>query len=144
MDVELPLTASSKQRKGDGRVPPAYPTPEWLDAVSRVYKSDPQNKETFRRLNMELAYRIMAEPELGWDNDLYFNFKVENGKLLETRFVTAEEAQRATLLMGAPYEIWKNVLTKRDKYIAALATKRIRLEKGNPQEALKLGPLVDC
>ena len=123
-------------------MPPAYPTPEWLDTVARVYRSDPQNKETLKRLNMELAYRIAAEPEFGWDKDLYFNFKVEVGELLETRFVTAEEAQRATLLMGAPYEVWKNVLTKRDKYIAAFMTKRIRLENGNPQEALKLGPVA--
>ena len=56
---------------------PAYPTPEWLETVTKVYRSDPENKKIFKSLSMELCYRIAAEPTLGIEKDLYFNFKVE-------------------------------------------------------------------
>ncbi len=124
-------------------MPPAYPTPEWLDTVAKVYRSDPQNKETFKALSMEIVYRIAAEPELGWDKDLYFNFKLEAGELLDCRFVTAEEAQKATLLMGASYDIWKKVLTKQDRFVTDFISKKIALEKGNPVKALALGPVAE-
>ena len=122
---------------------PAYATPEWLDTVAKVYRSDPENKKIFKSLSMELCYRIAAEPSLGIDKDLYFNFKVEAGELLETRFVTAEEAQKATILMGSSYNIWKKVLTKEDKFVADFISKKIALENGDPAKALTVGPLAD-
>ena len=122
---------------------PPYATQEWLDAVAKVYRSNPKNKETFKAISMEICFRIAAEPRLGIEKDIHFNLKVEAGELLETRLVTAEEAQKATLLMGASYDTWKKVLTKKERFVTDFISKKIALEKGNFAKAFALGPVAD-
>lgn len=116
-----------------------YPMPQWLEESAKLYDSTFENK--LKKISGHYAYRIKAEPAWGIDRDLMQCSVMAAGKLIEMKFYTEEEAQRdADFIMAASAPVWKNILTKADKFVAAFMARRIKLEKGNPVKALALGP----
>lgn len=116
-----------------------YPTPEWLEESAKLYDSTFENK--LRKLSGHYGYRIKAEPSWGIEKDLMQCCILDAGKLVELKFYTEEEAQKeANFIMAASAQVWKNILTKADKFVAAFMSRKIKLEKGNPVKALALGP----
>jgi hypothetical protein len=113
--------------------------PQWLEESAKLYDSTFENK--LKKISGHYAYRIKAEPAWGIDRDLMQCSVMDAGKLIEMKFYTEEEAQRdADFIMAASAPVWKNILTKADKFVAAFMARRIKLEKGNPVKALALGP----
>ena len=116
-----------------------YPMPQWLEESAKLYDSTFENK--LKKISGHYAYRIKAEPAWGIDRDLMQCSVMDAGKFIEMKFYTEEEAQRdADFIMAASAPVWKNILTKADKFVAAFMARRIKLEKGNPVKALALGP----
>ena len=116
-----------------------YPMPQWLEESAKLYDSTFENK--LKKISGHYAYRIKAEPAWGIDRDLMQCSVMDAGKLIEMKFYTEEEAQRdADFIMAASAPVWKNILTRADKFVAAFMARRIKLEKGNPVKALALGP----
>ena len=116
-----------------------YPMPEWLEESKKLYDSTFEKK--LKKISGHYAYRIKAEPAWGIDKDLFQCSIMDAGKLIELKFYTEEEAQKdADFIMVASAPVWKNILTKSDKFVAAFMSRRIKLEKGNPVKALALGP----
>ncbi|HDZ89968.1 MAG: hypothetical protein JRJ09_17980 [Deltaproteobacteria bacterium] len=116
-----------------------YPMPEWLEESKKLYDSSFEKK--LQKISGHYAYRIKAEPSWGIDKDLFQCSIMDAGKLIEMRFYTEEEAvKEADFIMAASAPVWKNILTKTDKFVAAFMARRIKLDKGNPVKALALGP----
>jgi putative sterol carrier protein len=61
-------------------------------------------------------------------------------KLIDLKSYTEEAQNHADFIMVASAPVWKNILTKADKFVAAFMARRIKLEKGNPVKALALEP----
>jgi len=113
--------------------------PEWLEESKKLYDSSFEKK--LQKISGHYAYRIKAEPSWGIDKDLFQCSIMDAGKLIEMRFYTEEEAvKEADFIMAASAPVWKNILTKTDKFVAAFMARRIKLDKGNPVKALALGP----
>ncbi|MBW1734612.1 MAG: hypothetical protein JRJ71_09525 [Deltaproteobacteria bacterium] len=116
-----------------------YPMPEWLEESKKLYDSSFEKK--LQKISGHYAYRIKAEPSWGIDKDLFQCSIMDAGKLIEMRFYTEEEAvKEADFIMAASAPVWKNILTKTDKFVAAFMARRIKLDKGNPVKALARQP----
>ncbi len=129
----------------------SYVTPEWLEEVAEVYRSNPDNQnKAFKGMTIFLVFRVLAEPRLGIDEDIDFALHLEDGALQDdSTHITASTAeQKADFILSATPEIWKKVIRKGEGFISAFMTKKIKLAKGNPARIIALAPksgaVIDC
>jgi putative sterol carrier protein len=100
-------------------------------------------------LSANYAYRIDAEPDWGIEEDLYFTMFLEAGKLRELKHCSKEHAfDRADFVLSAAPSTWKKVLTKKEKFVGAFLSGKIKLEKGDTVGSMAAAPhantLVDA
>ncbi len=52
---------------------PAYLTPEWLQAVAKNYRDNPDNAaKYFKGLTMFMTFRVLADAKFQLDKDIYW------------------------------------------------------------------------
>lgn len=120
-----------------------YPTPEWIEEVHKVWHSDPENPKKFARMaGRILCYRVYANPRIGLDEDLYLWNKFEDGNLVESRLVSAEEAKKATWVVSASYEVWRDIISGKDKFVGDLMLGKVKIDSGDASTLIPLGPLA--
>ena len=117
-----------------------YCTPEWFKESKEIYNSNPQAKEKLKKLSAKMAYRVKSEPAWGIDKDIYFCAYFESGDLNKLELVSKETAYDAQYLMGATPMIWKNILTKKSKFITDFMLGKIKLENGSKVGVLTVAP----
>jgi hypothetical protein len=121
-----------------------YCTPEWFEDLEKVYASEPQYEEQFKKLTMLVCYRVNAEPAWGIERDIIFGNDLDGGKLIKLGFYTEEEAKkRATFILAATPQEWKKILRKESKFVTDFMLGKIKLEQGSKVGVLKLAPLSD-
>lgn len=121
---------------------PAYLTPEWLEAVAKNYRDNPDNPtKHFKGLSMVLTFRVLADAKFHLDSDIYFSMSLENGVLKESpAFVSAKEAQNISLyIVSAPPERWKRILQKKEGFVANFMGGRVKLDQGSKIKFIPLG-----
>lgn len=107
-------------------------TPEWQKAAAKVYREDPTFKRAFGKVNGTPVMVIQANKSAGIEDDLYLLNTIENGVLLEDDFVSRKEGEeRATWLLTATYDVWKEVYTGKKIFIEAFLGSEIKLIKGD-------------
>lgn len=117
-----------------------YCTPNWLQESQEIYNSNPQAKEKLKKLSARMAYRVKAEPSWGINKDVYFCAYFESGELNKLELVSKEAAFDAQYLMAATPKVWKNVLTKKSKFITDFMLGKIKLENGSKVGVLTVAP----
>jgi hypothetical protein len=117
-----------------------YCTPNWLQESKETYNSNPQAKEKLKKLSAKMAYRVKAEPSWGINKDIYFCAYFESGELNKLELITKEVAYDAQYLMAATPMVWKNVLTKKSKFITDFLLAKIKLENGSKVGVLTVAP----
>ncbi len=56
---------------------PAYLTPEWLQAVAKNYRDNPDNAtKHFKGLSMFMTFRVLADAKFHLDKDIYFGMQL--------------------------------------------------------------------
>lgn len=126
-----------------------YCTPEWLEAFATAYRANPKYEKTLKKLTSKVYFRVLAEPEWGIDEDIIFGAVLEAGRLEKIEFISAENAQKvATFILSATPLEWKNVLTKKSKFLTDFMLGKIKLDHGSKVGVLGLAPhsntLVDA
>jgi putative sterol carrier protein len=117
-----------------------YCTPEWLSDSKEIYRASPAAKETLKKLTADMAYRVKADPAWGINKDVYFCAFFEGGELNKLELISKEAANEAQYLMAATPQIWKNVLTKKSKFLTDFMLGRIKLENGSKVGVLGVAP----
>jgi putative sterol carrier protein len=117
-----------------------YCTPKWLEESKEIYNANPLAKEKLKKLSAKMAYRVQASPSWGINKDIYFCAYFESGELNKLELVPKEAAYDAQYLMAATPGVWKNVLTKKSKFITDFMLGRIKLENGSKVGVLTVAP----
>jgi putative sterol carrier protein len=127
-----------------------YATPEWLEAVGKNYRANPENQNKhFKGLSIYLTFRILADPNLGIDKDIYFSVHVEDGALMDdSAIISKEEAEKKSdFILSATPQVWKKLIRKQQGFVSSFMTNKIKLDKGLAPKILSLasksGALVE-
>jgi len=118
-----------------------YATPEWLEAVGKNYKANPDNQnKTFKGMNIFLSFRVLADPKLGIDKDIYFSLHLEDGALQDDSVLLSkgDAEEKSDFVLGATPQAWKKVIRKQQGFVSAFMTNKIKLDKGLAPRILSL------
>ena len=110
-----------------------YATPEWLAAVCRCYEADHASREAFRGLNVFVTFRVLADPSLGIDPDMYFSIHWADGLIKpDSVHLSREEAYRKSdFILAAPFSVWKQLILKETGFVSAFMTGKVKMDKGS-------------
>jgi putative sterol carrier protein len=118
-----------------------YATPQWLEAVGKNYKANPDNQnKTFKGMNIFLSFRILADPKLGIDKDIYFSLHLEDGALQDDSKLISQTVaeEKSDFILSATPQAWKKVIRKQQGFVSAFMTGKIKLDKGLAPRILAL------
>ncbi len=128
-----------------------YATPEWVEAMAKNYRDDPENANTtFKGLSLFITFRILADPRFGLDEDICFSTHIDDGVLRDdSALISKDDAERKSdFILSATPDIWKTVIKKEEGFVSAFMTGKIKLDKGDPAEVVALAPrspaVVEC
>ena len=114
-----------------------------MAAVARNYRANPANaNKTFKGMSLFVVFGNIAEPDLGIDKSIYHRAHIEDGVLIgDAAHLSREEAEgKADFILTAPVAVWKSVIQKKEAFVSAFMTGRIKLEKGYAPKIIQLGP----
>ena len=120
-----------------------YATPEWVAALGKVYRENPENQSKhFKGMTLFASFRISADPKFGIDRDIYFSLHVKDGVMQDdTMMLSKEDAEaKSDLVFGATPSIWKRLIKKEQGFISLFMTGKIKLDKGDVKRALTIAP----
>ena len=118
-----------------------YATPEWLEAMAKNYRDNPDNQNRiFKGMSVFVTFRVLADPKFGLDRDVYFSTHLDNGVLQnDSNFISQEDAEKkADFILAAAPETWKKVIKKEKGFVAAFMTGKIKLDKGSAPRLISL------
>ena len=109
-----------------------YATPEWLKETKKAWDADSNNAMLVRLKKIAMCYRILANPSLGIDADLYFIQGLDNGSLVINRFCIRSEGEKmADWILSTTFETWKSILRKKTKFVLAVVHGDVVVETGD-------------
>jgi len=116
-----------------------------MEAIWNEYTSDPKNRDIFKTVEGRLIYRIKAKPEWGIEKDILFGHETgDGGELKWVGLISEEEAEKtATWICGTSPETWKKILRKEEKFIADVATGKVKQEFGDKVSFVGLTKVAD-
>ena len=118
-----------------------YPTPEWLEESSRLYRETPRFQKALEKITTKIFFLVRAEPAWGIEQDIIFGAITEKGTLLDLRFFNLQETREiADFIMGATVYEWKKILRKENKFLTDFMLGKISLEHGSKIGVLGLAP----
>ncbi len=121
---------------------PAYATKEWLEAAINNYKANPDNKDKhFKGLSMALTFRVIADPGLGIERDIYFSVHIDNGVIqADSGFLNTNQAkEKSTYIVAATLGVWKKIIQKKEGFIANFMGGKVKLDQGSAIKFIPLG-----
>ena len=119
----------------------AYHTPEWVAALVENYKKNPDNeKKHFKGMTIFLVFGNVGEPELGIDKTIYHSAHVVDGAIQDdtAHLSEAEAMEKADFVLTGPLEVWKRVILKKEGFVSAFMTGKIKLDKGEAPKIIAL------
>ena len=119
-------------------------TPEWLKAISRIYRANQYTKDKLKKFTAKICYRVKSDPDLGISEDIFFGAFIEKGELKTLNFFTEGEAfQEAEYILAASPATWKNIFRKECEFVTDFMLGKIQLELGTKVSMLELALYVD-
>jgi putative sterol carrier protein len=127
---------------------PPFLTPEWLEAVGKNYRTDPDSQNNlFKGLSLFLTFRNEADPKFGIEKDIYHTVHLIDGiRQPDSGFLSKEDAEKKSdFILAAPPAVWKKVIKKEAGFLSIVMTGKMKIEKGSGPEIMELaskGPAV--
>jgi len=118
-----------------------YTTPEWLEAVGKNYRANPENQnKTFKGMNIFLCFRVLEDSKLGIDKDVYFSLHLKDGALQDDSVLLSKSdaEEKSDFILSATPQAWKKVIRKEQGFVSAFMTGKIKLDKGLAPRILSL------
>jgi len=118
-----------------------YCTPEWLAESAKRYQEDPNFHKTFQKLSLKVAFRILADPALGIDQDIVFAAYINQGDLEKLAFISKAEAESdADFILATSPRQWSKILRKESMFAGDVMMGRITIDKGSKPGVIKIAP----
>jgi putative sterol carrier protein len=107
-------------------------TPSWLYAFETLIKEDPEYRQVGKGWHGTVIEHIVADPEVGLEEDMFLMMDLEDGECRSVRLVPAEAGEKGDFVLTAPYERWKQVMLGELDPVKGMMQGKIRLRGDLP------------
>jgi putative sterol carrier protein len=118
----------TNERSGTEQEPFMIATPEWLMVYEKNLQSDTVFKKAGQGWEGSVVIKILAEPEIGLDEDLYLFLDLWNGECRSIRIVPPEVGDNGSYVLSGAYDKWKSVLLKETDPVKSLMQGKLKLK----------------
>lgn len=108
-----------------------FPSKEWMDEYVEKINASKEYAEAAATWEGDLAYVFEAEPDKGVPEDIWAWADLWHGTCRSSKWgISAEEGEKSTFIIRAPYSRWKEVMRKELDPIKGMMQGKLKL-KGN-------------
>ena len=109
-----------------------FPTPEWVAAYEKAVKEDADYKEVAKDWEGSVSLKILANPDLGLDEDAYILMDLWHGDARSIRLVPKEEGEKSDYLITGDFAAWKSVVKGQLDVIKGMLSGKLKLRGDLP------------
>ncbi|RBP95840.1 putative sterol carrier protein [Cytobacillus firmus] len=110
---------------------------EWAEQ----WKEEINKSEMFQKYGAKwewpLVMKMNADPAIGLDKDRFVYVDLWHGVCREARIAQPADVDSVPYMISGDAEIWKKILDRKLDSIAALMTRKTKLERGNMMKLAK-------
>ncbi len=108
-------------------------TPEWVAAYEKLIQEDDTYKEVAKTWEGTVVIHILANPEIGLEDDLYMLMDLWHGDCRSVRLVPREIGENADFVLTGSFERWQTILEKELDVVKAMMQGKIKLKGSLPK-----------
>jgi len=127
-----------EERKKSEQKPYIMGTPEWVSEFEKKIQGDDRYKAAARTWEGSVVLVFKANPEAGFEDDVFVFMDLWHGECHSSRIVPAEVGRAGDYVLEAEYERWKKILRKELNVVKEIATLKLKLVPFNVKKAAKL------
>ena len=113
-------------------------TPEWASEFENKIQGDDRYKAAARTWEESVVLVFKANPEAGFEDDVFIFMDLWHGECRSTRIVPPEVGRTGDYVLEAEYERWKKIMRKELNVAKEIATLKLKLVPFNVKKAAKL------
>ncbi|HEY5530513.1 MAG TPA: SCP2 sterol-binding domain-containing protein [Candidatus Anoxymicrobiaceae bacterium] len=107
-------------------------TPSWISAYESLIQNDATYKQVAQAWEGTVVEHIMADPEVGLDEDMYVLMDLWHGECRSVRLVPKEIGEQGNYVLSAAYDRWKQVMTGQLDPVKGMMQGKIKLRGDLP------------
>ena len=107
-------------------------TPEWVATYEKLIQEDGEYKEAAKQWEGTVVIHILANPELGLDEDSYMMMDLWHGDCRSVRLVPKDVGGNADYVLSGELERWEAVMAKELDTTKAMMQGKIKLKGDLP------------
>lgn len=134
---EAYATLVEERRKPESK-PYIVCTPEWVSEFEKKIQGDDRYKEVAKKWEGSVVLVFKADPQAGFDNDLFVFMDLWHGECHSVKLVPSEIGRSGDYVLEAEYERWKRIMKKELNVVKELATRKLKLVPFEFKKAAKL------
>ena len=112
--------------------PYIYFTPEWVAVYEKTIQEDDAYKEAAKTWEGSVVLHATAEPELGFDDDLYIYMDLWHGECRWAKIIPKEAGEAADFVITGSLERWMQVARKQLDVIKGMMQGKLKLKGDLP------------
>jgi putative sterol carrier protein len=107
-------------------------TPSWIYAYEKQIKNDAAYRAAAQGWQGSVVEHILADPDIGLDEDMYLFMDLEIGECRYVRLVPREVGEGGDYVLTAPYLRWKQVMKGELDPVKGMMQGKIKLKGDLP------------
>ncbi len=107
-------------------------TPEWVAAFEKLIQNDDDYKEVAKTWEGTVVIHILANSEIGLNDDIYMLMDLWHGDCRSVRLVPREAGEQADFVLTGEFERWQSVLEGELDVVKAMMQGKIKLKGSLP------------
>jgi putative sterol carrier protein len=127
-----------EERRNKEPAPFILGTPEWVYEFEKKIQADGRYKEVAQKWEGSVVLVFKADPQAGFDSDVFLFMDLWHGECRSARLVPPEIGQNGEYVLETEYDRWKRILKKELNVVKELATRKLKLVPFDFKKAAKL------
>jgi len=123
----------AKERLAGVEKPYFLGTPEWVADFEKKIQEDEHYKKVAETWEGTVVIHILANPDIGLDEDIYVLMDLWHGDCRSIRLVPGEAGERGDYVLSGPFERWQQVMNKELDVTKAMMQGKIKLNGSLPE-----------
>ncbi len=107
-------------------------TPSWIHAYESRIRGDATYRELASAWEGSVVIHVLADPDVGLDEDMYLMMDLWHGDCRSMRLVPADVGEAGDFLLTSSYSRWKQVMAGEVDVVKALMQGKIKLRGDLP------------
>lgn len=121
-----------KERLAMEQKPYVLGTPEWVHSYQLALQTDPTYPEATKGWKSPMVIHILAEPNIGIDQDIYIYLDIGFGVCKSVRIVPKKYAEQAKFMLTGEYKHWKAVIKNELGPVKSVMQRKLKLKGDMP------------